>query len=473
MIRLSAGATAVLLATLPALQAQAQSHVYDEAGASVIGNQIKGIIGRHILSPDWGADYSMDGPIEVTPAQDRYSLLIPGITVEIENDIHLRIEPMSGQAFAHDDGSGRGGWDMQWPISLFNPQGGERIDLSAGSQLNQMATMPGYDMLKELRIIWDQTTLSMQDVPANAGLDALLVNYAIFEDGNGLFNQTAALELDGIKVATTDGSLVDVSVTGLDFAYDATGVDLDGLMRAYDAVATEGGADELWFDGLTSSVSIAGADIASPEGDFSWDDAGLLVDIAGLSGATGSFALITGVEGFGTPDLPPEFAPVAPSDVHLDIALDQVPNDVISAAAMEFAGQLPFSGPQGAFESAMPILMQAMASDAVVSLNQLFIAMELGYLDAEGSARPDPTAAFGAVGRLSITVAGLDEMITFASQAGPDMAMVGVFGPMVSAMGEQGTDADGVPTKTFHIEVKPDGQMLLNGTDLGAMMQGG
>jgi len=97
-----------------------------------------------------------------------------------------------------------------------------------------------------------------------------------------------------------------------------------------------------------------------------------------------------------------------------------------------------------------------------------------------GNVRADASAAKKAVGDALITFHGMDKIIQQiqASQAEggsmmPPMlqqglAMLG----FVQMVGQQGNDENGRPARVYEFELKPDGTVMLNGTDLQTMMSG-
>lgn len=100
-------------------------------------------------------------------------------------------------------------------------------------------------------------------------------------------------------------------------------------------------------------------------------------------------------------------------------------------------------------------------------------------VDAKGQFQASPTAALGAAGNMKIAVRGLKDLLGWLSTVkGPAAIGAPTVPPqflaglaMIEMVGQQGNDNQGRALRTYDITFSPDGKVLLNGTDLGAMMQ--
>ncbi|GAB5509236.1 MAG: hypothetical protein Rhims3KO_06370 [Hyphomicrobiales bacterium] len=211
----------------------------------------------------------------------------------------------------------------------------------------------------------------------------------------------------------------------------------------------------------SASVNLSGEDLDQPQAQF-----GVLIDVEDTSSS----------------DLPDQFSQIIPSSMNLDIAAVDAPMDAILNEVRAAIGDTrePEFGLKGRRASSAPgglenldpfaLLGLLLESDALLEINALFVEAPIGYLAAEGTVDPDPSAAFQAVADFTLDIAGLPEMISFAQSMGGDAAQAAGLASAIAAMGRDGTDDDGTAIKEFDFQLTAGGQMLLNGNDLSAMM---
>jgi hypothetical protein len=118
----------------------------------------------------------------------------------------------------------------------------------------------------------------------------------------------------------------------------------------------------------------------------------------------------------------------------------------------------------------MAFLGIMMQSEVEVLLNDFLVEAPIGYVAAQGVIQPDPQAALQATADFNLQIAGLPDMIAFAQSMGGDSAQAAGFASLLAAMGRDATDAEGVAIKEFDLDLTPEGQVLLNGNDLSAML---
>jgi hypothetical protein len=113
----------------------------------------------------------------------------------------------------------------------------------------------------------------------------------------------------------------------------------------------------------------------------------------------------------------------------------------------------------------------------VLRLDRLDIETPTGRVIGEGVLGVDVSVPAGVKGRLDLTIAGLDEMISVAMSAAttePGNEMPGgngsvMFLMMLKSMAQREAGADGTPIDRFDIVLTPAGNVLVNGQPLGRL----
>ncbi len=89
-------------------------------------------------------------------------------------------------------------------------------------------------------------------------------------------------------------------------------------------------------------------------------------------------------------------------------------------------------------------------------------------IELEAAAQVDPQTAFGASGQLLLRVQGLDRMMAATQDLEDEGA--GQFLSMLLVMSQRSQHADGTVVDSFELKVSADGQLLLNGKDISALL---
>ena len=94
-----------------------------------------------------------------------------------------------------------------------------------------------------------------------------------------------------------------------------------------------------------------------------------------------------------------------------------------------------------------------------------------------GGAKFDADAMFGAAGSFNVVMRGIDSAIKALQPAkgkkpSDDVKQTLAVLNMFQLLGQQGKDADGKEVRNYAIEIKTDGKVLLNGSDMSTLMEG-
>ena len=215
----------------------------------------------------------------------------------------------------------------------------------------------------------------------------------------------------------------------------------------------------------------------------------------GITGMDGANATVSfGMQGDGFKIEPmPGPQQFMPQRFDVQISLAKLPNAAIGQAMLAMAAleeqqkAKPAPKKGGKAESgtdARDALMAVSSTMLMEAANQAGTELRLDKLTLDtpaasgsmtGAVQMLSKAAMGAVGGAELVLRGLDSAIEAMKPkpgAKPDPSTQETLGmlAMLQAMGQQGKDAGGKDTRTYKLELTEDGQMLLNGADMSAMM---
>jgi hypothetical protein len=116
-------------------------------------------------------------------------------------------------------------------------------------------------------------------------------------------------------------------------------------------------------------------------------------------------------------------------------------------------------------------------AQTILRLDRLDVETPAGRVIGEGALQADVSVPTGVTGRLDLTIAGLDRMISIAMSAvaaegggevpgGNGSVMVLM---MLKSMARREAAPDGTAIDRFEIALTPAGEVLVNGAPLGAM----
>lgn len=490
--------TAMLLTT-----GLAAAQSVDEAGAGALEASLDTILEQLVQNAPQ-LTYSFDGDIEATPSGSFYQVVTPQLTIQIE-DVAIELPANESMVTPLANGWQRTQWDYPPTMRLYNPRGDERIDITFSSTDNELTYAPEYEVIMGADVSFETINAVIDDGRGDGGTVsadslALFVETSEEDGAADTYRAVSTLNLTSFAAVVPDEN-VTVSIGALELSGETESQRLDlfkilqetvaGLDSESDAfVAAYLGVlrdhrTEKWLG--TSSVSFDLSDLT-----FSSDEAsgrvGQIVVSAhgeGLDQPTADLSFALEVSDMASPQLPPPFAPIIPTLAELDIQASNAPLEVVMNTLYDTMGEPgePEIGAKGlrmgtgnsgleglADLDPMMVLGLLLNSDALLEINNLLIEAPIGYIAVEGTVDPEPGAAFQAVANITLDIAGLPEMISFAQGMGGEAAQAAGLASVITAMGRDGTDEEGTAIKEFDFQLTAGGQMLLNGNDMSAMM---
>jgi hypothetical protein len=199
------------------------------------------------------------------------------------------------------------------------------------------------------------------------------------------------------------------------------------------------------------------------------------------------------VKGISYKNAPPLIAGLIPSEANIVVSVNGLPikaiKDVVNQAAIGAIASQGLSDPverqkaEAAEDAKLLTLLGVLErSGASITVRDTYIrsADMTSFLDGKMSVQAAALSPIGipAVGNLTLVLEGLDEtVIKYQTMSGDNpeiMNSLQAFA-MLQLMGKEGRAANGKSTRTYRLDITPEGQILMNGQDLSAMagMMGG
>lgn len=245
------------------------------------------------------------------------------------------------------------------------------------------------------------------------------------------------------------------------------------------------------WDGFTMQMDMEGFDAATPAaGDrpasaFHVEKAGFGFDMTGLKKDDVTVSLRLSYDGLKVEPPPPDFNELTPTTMTIDLRLGKLP-----LGALLEAGQKGLQGAVAAPDMAQLQAMQILAvlpgiltkAGTHVALSNSSMSNEHFSATFDGAAMADMNAAQGVTAKGKAEISGLETLI---ERINKDLQAPGLSGAdkaalqqklqgltLLQTMGQQGTNAAGKPVRTYDLVIDAQGRMLLNGSDMSALMGG-
>lgn len=216
------------------------------------------------------------------------------------------------------------------------------------------------------------------------------------------------------------------------------------------------------FQTIEEKGSFDKVEIATPLGPFGINKAGFLLKANGIV-KDGSLEEGFSVEGL---TIPPGLAPVwatglVAQNSKIDFSLSGFD---LATFAKGYLDAADFSKPEPVSKDVTDKLALALLPNgaATITLGPSSVSNGTYNLGAEGSFSAGPAAA--PTGKAKITLSGLDDIMKIINAAPPEAGLQQVGAVVIVAKGLGKAAADG--STSWDIEATPDGQILVNGTDV-------
>lgn len=435
------------------------------------------------------------GEIEVTPTGDVYEVVFPPTDLVINDEARVVIESLEITLVPTGDGYYDATWELPSRFPILGPDGQEEVVITVDKQFGTGIFAPAYETFLTLDVSLEDIVIepTQEEGQATIASAAMLVDSVELEDGT--FDSEFEMAISDI--AFSDGARSSFDVGLIAFEGFVTEFDMEAYTAFYSefntltqtaAEAGDGadGADgAAFFNGLADlmertpklfdamALTYSFRDITVIDGSetFSLGEAGYGMSIEGLRGDASDFGVSVTASDIGVIPAPPEFDYV-PEETVIELALEDLPNDRLLTILNDFLRTSAQTSPDNAMMMAAGMLQQAvMEGGSTLQIEEVRAVSDLYRLMLEGEVIPRGDAAFGAVADAFMQIGGMPELISsLQNEPFGQEAIQGL--TVLQGLGQQGTDEEGRDVRIYELELQADGKVLLNGTDMGPIVQG-
>ena len=170
-----------------------------------------------------------------------------------------------------------------------------------------------------------------------------------------------------------------------------------------------------------------------------------------------------------------EFAQFIPQDFDINLKADNLPiAEIMDAAKSQIAAKIPDEQGTPQAPIAKPDIRAMLVNAGATLTDSIKIKAGAYNIDGNGTIKASSVNMFGATADQNLKIDGLDNIINeLNKQAANTPQLRRAAGPltMLQMMGQQ--DPNNPSVRTYHLVVDDQGNMTMNGSDLGAMIGGG
>lgn len=507
---------AVLIFLVPGM-ARASAPI-DDAGAAKLKSILEDLSTRQTAGlSERGLTVTPDGPVTVSKASGYYAAFLPGLTIsDPGNKLHAEIGKIAVNAAPADA-------PRQWKLSIALPTpirltvDGEALNLSIGAQNTSGVWHEDFHNFVKLDSRIENIALVDSKNRFTFSIPALSALYDLNEKAPDLWSGPTNIVIRGFDLTAKDpedSGIVKVTIGEIAIKSNIRDLSLKAMSKYREQLETlaatseSAGPDQsvspahveasikllidlfrnAW-DGFSSDITLSNLAIdtpakgTDPAGKIRLEQALLGMDMGGFRSGNVSLGLRLGHKGLEIVPEPAEFGPLAPTLTALDLKLENLPFQALADLGLnsfKMAQQMPGMESMVGFQilASLPDLLAKAGTKITLHENRVSGKIYDAALEATIIASKEATNGAIAKGRLE--VAGLEAVIAhlntqLASAKGPEHeALASQIGTltMVQALGQMGKNAAGKDVRTYDLEVNEQGQMLLNGADLNALMAG-
>ncbi|MCW2245168.1 hypothetical protein M2352_000759 [Azospirillum fermentarium] len=481
-------ASPLLAQTAPAPAPVAATTV-DETGAKTLAASIDTALKRFLPHTPQGGGARWIGAVTATPDGDAYKVTLPALSFAGDDGARMDVGIITFRLKPQTDGTQA--FTAQLPASLpiFDAKGAADGTVTIGTQAISGVWVPAYETLTALDVSLGALAATNAKNQTLLKIGSMAGRMDLRPDGGGaLYSGPGAFTIANLAVQDETGTpLATIGSFGTDFTY--TRVDLEKSRKLTETARTY--AETAGADPNPAPPSLTPADFRGLFGGMgfkvSLGDSTFFDPKDKTRVGLKAFALSMGIDGLDTPSTsvrfgydhdglaivpPPGPADFMPGSAGFSIAALKLPTDALSQVLTIAAGKTDDT--TGALVAG--VLMGALGQAASeIRLEKLAVNTPATSGHAAGAATFAPGAALATTGAFTVTLTGLDNTIK-ALQPAPGKkptkedqdTLAGL--TMVQALGQPGKDAQGKDARVYKIDITPQGQILLNGTDMSALL---
>ena len=197
----------------------------------------------------------------------------------------------------------------------------------------------------------------------------------------------------------------------------------------------------------------------------------------GFDQPVGRIALSLNHSGLVVNDIEPTEQDLLPRELAVNIALENLPVQQLWQGAIDTLSSADMSTDEGtsmAMMMFMGLLQRSLVNGkARVNVTDSHLALALARAQLSGVIEASAESMFGAVGKMTIDVTGLDPLIdAVMAHGGPEGEEIAGL-QVIRGFSTRQTAADGAVVDHYDLDFTPQGQFLVNGKEFSFMGPGG
>lgn len=466
-----------------------------------------------------------DGDIAVEKANGYYAITTPHISLLSQTGEKLEIGIFAINAIPAD---GPGRWTISYsmptPITFFDAEGELTSRIDIGSQ--QASGLWLEDINYFIKIDATYKDIKIENTSTDPSenfsitLPEILLQCNLKELSEGKWSGPYAYGLKKLQVKNNEGldlSIDNIEVSGsikefdtkaykevLDeieaFAENVSEEDIEN-MSTENAVAFGNTMIRGWKSygsGMTSQATVQNVSFLAPKTEESADkpvninigSMGFGFDMINLQTDNGKLAFRMGFNAFNLKDVIETYNALTPEAMNLDLQVKNIPFVKLidlGKKTLQSTMKDPATSNMAGLQAMMTAPVILTESETHLAIHDTHVGNDKYKITLEGKITPNAQAVKGITADILGKVRGLSFVKNALTkqtsseetsdeekqQAQQSLFMLG----MVESLGKETTDDNNTPIRTFHLVVNEQGQMLLNGNDmsalLGAAMMGG
>ena len=475
---------AMFAATLPAA-AWAQATAEE---AETIRQGIQEWIDTYIDSPNF--DVQMGGEIEVSPSGDVFDVAFPSTQVVMDGDVRFVIDFFDMTLAPTGDGFYDATWQMPERFPVVDASGNEEGVITVDKQFGTGVFAPAYQTFITLDLSLEDILVAPHNEEGELAIESVAMVVESDDLGDGVFDSEFEMTIADVAFsAEREGSFslgllaLEGSVSEIDMpAYIAFTEESNALMESIEA---SGEADSAVFTAFADLLDrtpklLDAMDIEYVLRDLYFEEDGEAVDIGearygmsvdGLYDDASTLGMSILVEDVVVEPAPPEFQYV-PQETVIRLALEDLPNDQLLMIVVDFLRGAAQTNPDNAMMMAAGQLQQAvMVGGSTLQIEEVRAIADIYTLLMQGEVIPRADAAFGVTADAFMEIGGMPQLIAMLQNEPQGQEAVQAL-TVLQGLGQQGTNDAGEDVRIYELNLGADGTMLLNGTDLGPLLQG-
>lgn len=498
-----AGVLALAVGVAAATTAHAQATAEQ---AREIATALKRFIDSRILEPSPELSLDLDGQIEVAAVGDRYVGSVPSgrLLVDTENGSSVALtfaEPLTFELWVTD----RGWYDVTFTVpssvrigvfpgllpSEISPSAPPALTATGtiGEQVGSAVLIPEYEGVASYDLIWSDLQLRVAEQPVDLQIGRLSAIQTGQEVEPGIFDNRATFDIANLLLSVVEEDLL-IELDGFSGELSATGVNLpaqSALMVSIEPLLLQLETqpedpvvyDELrailaetpnLIDGFAGTSELNGLRIHTDDQFVGLAQTTGSIGVSGLASDRADLSLsfdLTGLEF--QPEIP--FQGLIPVEAGYDIHAADVSTDVLLDWLDGLLATIPELGAEVALPASFFSLYEDLAgTGALLDIRSLHLETQSAGFSFSGRIRPDSAAMFGATVEADLEATALGRL-TETLRTLPDAGAAAAAGlAMIQALGSREIDDDGETVHRYQFEVTRDGTVMLNGNDLGPIL---